>query len=217
MPVIICVLFHFSCPGEGADIHIKVGGYIFQLYPVEQLRKMFFKIAVALFWREHTGRSYFEIFQVTVTIGNDLMQAYGFGIFSEMGLDVLVMNCIQFAVFKCLDIVQACPLTEKAFKQYDRIIFFHKPGGHFAFIAVIITTYHPLLQVPGIMAHLTFKKQEFILFLSGKTQFIPVSASNEPETGCRRFKKEIAFSIAVRLKELPPLSQWPVTTFSYLI
>ena len=130
---------------------------------------MFLKIEVAFLCREHIGGPYFQFIQVTVLFTKKLSQLQGFRIFSENRLDVLVMYAIQLAVFKCLDIVKAFLLPEQAFKQYDRMIFFHKPGRYFMFIPFIITPYQSLLQIPGIAAYLSLKKQKFIFLLFDKT------------------------------------------------
>src|SRR5690348_16221559 len=131
------------------------------------------KVSVTVIRIPHAGSPDTNVFEIAVPVRNNGTDMLRFGMCFQHMLYLFDADTIQFAVFKGLDIILAFLLTEQAFKQYDYIIFFHKPGGYFPVINVIITSYQPLLQVPCIAAYFAFKNKEFILFLPGKAAGIP--------------------------------------------
>lgn len=164
------------------------------------MRQMLFEIMVAIFRCKHARRPDPEIFEVIVLVTNNSPDAPRFRVRFQNPHYVCKADTIQFAVFKRLDIILAFLLREQAFKQYDHIILFHKPGSHFA-ILVIITSYQSFFQVPCTAAYLTFTNQQFIfLFLVNRNSLLS-AASRPPEIGCNRFKKGRTFSTGIYFDE----------------
>lgn len=105
------------------------------------MREMLYKVNVTVVGKTHAGSPDADIFEVAVPVCNNGADILRTGMRLQRMLYIFKPDSVQFAILKHLDIVQAFLLSGKAFKEYDHMIFFHKPGGHFPLIPVIITPY----------------------------------------------------------------------------
>ena len=137
------------------------------------MREMSYKISVTVVGITHAGSPDTDVFQLAVLVADYCTDIPRFRVCFQHMQYVFILDAIQFAIFQRLYIENTFLLPEKAFKQYDHMILFHEPGRYFPFIAVIITSYQPLLQIPCIVTYFSFKKQEFIFLLPYKTKPVP--------------------------------------------
>ena len=134
---------------------------------------MSYKISVTVVGITHAGSPDTDVFQLAVLVADYCTDIPCFRVCFQHMQYVFITDAIQFAIFQRLYIENTFLLPEKAFKQYDHMIFFHKPGRYFMLIAFIITPYQALLQVPRVMAYFSFVNEKIIFLLPRKTKSIP--------------------------------------------